>query len=250
MVFAFKGLPLKKVAFGLGFSAGIMVYMSFFELLPESLAAMKNEYAVFGCFAAGLLVAYLLDVSTHYFLDRGGDHDDNIALISKESSNIDCDLIQNRKLMATGAFIALAIALHNFPEGIVTFTSALLHPYIGVAMGLAVAIHNIPEGFCVALPIYCSTGSRFKGMLYAFVAGIAEPLGAVLAFLLLMNFAGGAVMGVMLAVVSGIMFYVAIDELLPAAKRLGHGHLSIFGTILGMLFMLLVIWLLNAAMRG
>ncbi|MFA5020671.1 MAG: ZIP family metal transporter [Patescibacteria group bacterium] len=247
-VFAFKGLPLKRVALGLGFSAGIMVYLSFFELLPESIAILDNKYIVIFYFVIGAFVAYLLDILTHYFLDRDSKHDDNIILISKQSNKkISCSQIGDKKLMAAGVFVALAIGLHNLPEGVVTFTSALLNPYLGLTMALAIAIHNIPEGFCVALPIYCSTKSRWQGIFYAFIAGIAEPIGALLAWLLLMNYSSPPLMGGLLAGVSGIMFYVAIDELIPAAKKLGHGHLSILGVILGVIFMFAVISLMNLA---
>jgi zinc transporter, ZIP family len=246
-VFAFKGLPLKRVALGLGFSAGIMIYLSFFELLPESTIILKDKYFVILYFAVGAFIAYLLDAITHYFLDRGGKHDDHISLIAKESSNgkIKCDLINNKKLMATGAFVAIAIGLHNLPEGVITFTSTLLNPYLGLTMALAIAIHNIPEGFCVALPIYCSTKSRWRGILYAFIAGIAEPIGALLAWLFLINISSPQLMGGLLAIVAGIMFYVAIDELIPAARRLGHEHLSILGTIIGVVFMFSIIFLLE-----
>ncbi|MFA5124628.1 MAG: ZIP family metal transporter [Patescibacteria group bacterium] len=245
-VFAFKGLPLKRVALGLGFSAGIMVYLSFFELLPESLNILHDKQIVIFYFALGALIAYFLDMLTHYFLDRGSKHDDNICLIEKKSNNsIKCDKIGNKKLMATGVFVAIAIGLHNLPEGVITFTSAVYNPYLGLIMALAIAIHNIPEGFCVALPIYCSTGSRWRGIFYSFIAGIAEPIGAILALLLFINFPNPLLMGSLLAAVAGIMFYVAIDELIPAAKRLGHGHLSILGTILGLGFMFLVIYLMN-----
>lgn len=248
LVFAFKGLPLKRVALGLGFSAGIMIYLSFFELLPESVVILRDKYFVALYFVIGALIAYLLDMATHYFLDRNGKHDDNISLISKQSNiKISCSQIGDKRLMATGVIVALAIGLHNLPEGVVTFTSALLNPYLGLTMALAIAIHNIPEGFCVALPIYCSTKSRQQGIFYAFIAGIAEPIGALLAWLLLMNYSSPQLMGGLLAVVAGIMFYVAIDELIPAAKRLGHEHLSILGVILGLIFMFAVIYLMNLA---
>lgn len=246
-IFAFKGLPLKRVALGLGFSAGIMIYLSFFELLPESAVILKDKYFVVFYFAVGALIAYILDAVTHYFLDLNGKHDDNISLIAKESlsKEVKCDLLDNKKLMATGTFVALAVGLHNLPEGVITFTSVLLNPYLGIMMAVAIAIHNIPEGFCVALPIYCSTKSRFRAMFYAFIAGIAEPIGALIAWIFLMNFSSPELMGGLLAVVAGIMFYVAIDELMPAAKRLGHEHLSIFGTILGIISMFVIIFLLS-----
>lgn len=247
-VFAFKGLPLRRIALGLGFSAGIMIYLSFFELLPESASILNDKYSVILFFVAGSLTAYLLDLATHFFLDRDGKHDDNISLIANKSGNIiKCSLTGNKKMMTTGIVVAIAIGLHNLPEGVITFTSAILNPYLGLTMALAIAIHNIPEGFCVALPIYCSTKSRWRGLLYAFIAGIAEPIGALAAWIFLMNFSYPLIMGGLLAIVAGIMFYVAIDELIPAAKRLGHEHLSILGTIIGLVFMFLVIFLLNLA---
>jgi ZIP family zinc transporter len=136
-----------------------------------------------------------------------------------------------------GALTALAIAIHNFPEGIATFIAAIKDPNLGIAITVAVAIHNIPEGVSVSIPVYYATGDKKKAFKLSFISGLAEPLGALVGFLILMPFLNDVIFGVVFATVAGIMVYIALDELLPAAREFGQAHLSIYGLIAGMMVM-------------
>ena len=143
------------------------------------------------------------------------------------------------KLKRMGIFAAIAIAIHNFPEGLATFTAAMSDPSLGIAIAVAVAIHNIPEGIAVSIPLYYATGSKKKAFLYSFLSGISEPIGALVGFLLLMPFFTPVVFGVLFAGVGGIMVFISFDQLLPAAEEYGEHHHSIYGLISGMVVMAL-----------
>ena len=140
-------------------------------------------------------------------------------------------------LSRIGLFTAIAIALHNFPEGFATFISAMDNMTTGIAIAMAIAIHNIPEGLAVALPVYHATGNRKKAFLYALYSGLAEPIGAVIGFLLLAPIMGELTLGITFGIVAGIMVYISFDELLPAARVYGNDHTTIFGLVMGMLIM-------------
>ncbi|PLX87574.1 MAG: zinc transporter ZupT, partial [Desulfuromonas sp.] len=133
-----------------------------------------------------------------------------------------------------GVFTALAIGIHNFPEGLATFTAALTDPSLGIAIAAAIAIHNIPEGIAVSVPIYFATGSRKKAFKLSFLSGLSEPVGAIVGYLILMPFLSPTVFGILFAGVAGIMVFISLDELLPAAEEYGEHHLSIYGMIAGM----------------
>ncbi|MGN0027844.1 MAG: zinc transporter ZupT, partial [Clostridium sp.] len=137
----------------------------------------------------------------------------------------------------TGLFTALAIAIHNFPEGLATFVSALSDMKIAIPIAVAIAIHNIPEGISVSVPIYYATGDKKKAFMYSFLSGMAEPIGAIVGYFLLRNFFNDLSFGIIFAMVAGIMVFISLDELLPAAKEYGEHHLSIYGLILGMIVM-------------
>jgi len=145
--------------------------------------------------------------------------------------------VKPEKLMRMGIFTALAIAIHNFPEGMATFVSALQEPGIAIPIVAAIAIHNIPEGIAVSVPIYQATGSRKKAFRYSFLSGLAEPFGALIGWLILMPIMNDVVSGVIFAAVAGIMVFISFDELLPSAREYGEHHLSIYGLISGMVVM-------------
>ena len=136
--------------------------------------------------------------------------------------------------MRLGLFTALAIALHNFPEGLATFISALQEPALAVPIVAAIAIHNIPEGIAVSVPIYHATGSKIKAFRYSFLSGLAEPVGALVGWSVLMPIMNDIVFGVIFAAVAGIMVFISFDELLPAAREYGEHHLSVYGLVSGM----------------
>jgi ZIP family zinc transporter len=146
---------------------------------------------------------------------------------------------KNDKLMRMGLFTALAIAIHNFPEGLATFTAALSDPELGIAIAVAIAIHNIPEGIAVSVPIYYATGNKKKAFNYSFLSGISEPIGALIGYMILMPFMTPAVFGILFSAVAGIMVFISLDELLPSAREYGEHHLSIYGLIAGMAIMAL-----------
>jgi ZIP family zinc transporter len=229
----------KFLSWGLGFSAGVMLYLSFFELLKEggkefakSGEGTTSSVALF--FMVGLIFAGIIDFFTHRYVGAC----ENGCFSDKKSS---CDGTEKKLLLKAGIFTAAAIALHNFPEGIITFITASYDLQLGTAIAVAIAIHNIPEGFCVALPTYFATGSRKKALWYTAVASIAEPIGAVFAFFFLSQATTPFLMGAMLSSVAGIMSYVAIDELLPTASRNGGWHDALLSLVLGMFLMFVIL---------
>ncbi len=139
--------------------------------------------------------------------------------------------------MKTGLLTALAITIHNFPEGLASFTSAVKDPSLGIAICIAIAIHNIPEGIAVSIPVFCATGNRRKAIGLSFLSGLSEPFGALIAYLILLPFFNDAVFGILFAAVAGIMVFISLDELLPTAREYGEHHLSIFGLVGGMMLM-------------
>jgi ZIP family zinc transporter len=139
--------------------------------------------------------------------------------------------------MRIGVLTALALAIHNFPEGIATFVTALDDPELGMTIAVAIAIHNVPEGIAVSMPIYFATGDRKKAFMYSFLSGVVEPLGAIIGYFILMPYLNDTLMGMLLAGVAGIMVFISLDQLLPAAEEYGEHHLSIYGVVLGMIVM-------------
>lgn len=225
---------------GLGLSAGVMIYVSFVEILPkaaESLAGHGADWAHLisvSCFFVGVALSAAID----WLVPR--DVNPHELREVEELAEIDVDhdhVIKARALKRTGVFTALALAIHNFPEGFATFTVALVDPALAAPIVAAVAIHNIPEGVAVSLPIYHATGSRWKGFNYAFASGLAEPVGALAGYLLLSAYLTDTTLGVIFAIVAGIMVYVSLDELLPAAREYGRGHSVIAGLVGGMAVM-------------
>jgi len=222
------------LSFSLGFSAGVMIYVSFVELLPRAVSAVGQITSVIAFFIGILLIA-VIDMmipearNPHHF---------------KEMPDVPT-LKVDKALLRTGLFTALAIAIHNFPEGLTTFGTTLSDERLGIVIALAIAIHNIPEGISVSVPLFYATGDRKKAFRYSFLAGLAEPIGAVIGFVILLPFLSPALLSSLLAFVAGIMVYISIDELLPMAHRYGHSHTVILGFILGMALMaasLFILW--------
>ena len=235
IAFFAKKTNAKFLSLALGLSAGVMIYISFMELLFNS--RQGNLIAALAFFG-GIFLAGLID---RFIPEAENPH----GLHSVEEIGGVPNPDHTHRLKRMGMVTALAIAVHNFPEGIATFVSALDSAKVGVAVAAAVAIHNIPEGIAVSVPIYFSTGSRKKAFWYSFVSGLAEPVGALFAYLLLMPFLTPIVMECTFAVVAGIMVYISLDELLPAAHQYGHSHLAIYGLVAGMAVMALSLILLG-----
>ncbi len=222
------------LSYSLGFSAGVMIYISFTELLSEAhhviSKSFDNESAswlTFLFFIAGFFLTALID---KILPSRENPHE----VKSIEQMDIDCPKRSN-KLLRTGIFMAIALAIHNFPEGIATFIAGVSDIKIGVSIAIAIAIHNIPEGIAVSVPVYYATGSRRKAFTWAALSGFAEPLGAGAGFLILSFFNNPIVLGYVFAIVAGIMIYISFDELLPAAHKYGKHHTAIYGLISGMI---------------
>lgn len=232
IAFIVKKDNLKALSVGLGFSAGVMIFLSFTDILPEAgkLLAVnfpnKYEWLVYGGFIIGLVVAILID----YFIP---DHID-----TDEVLNPDAPCKHQHRIKRAGLFTAVAICVHNFPEGMATFLTTTQNITLGISVGLAIAIHNIPEGIAVALPIYHVTGKKRYAMLYAALSGITEPIGAIVGLFLFSLFLPKIMIGMLMAAVAGIMIYLAFDTLLPLAREYGNWHLSMVGIVSGML----VIW--------
>lgn len=238
LAFFSKSDNTKLLSIGLGFSAGVMIYISFAEILVKSKASFALYFSDAGaealmllCFFGGLGVAFLID---RLIPEDVNPHE---LKSDKELAGLKSDEEGTRRRTAlhrTGIFTALAITIHNFPEGFATFVSALDSLTLGIGIAVAVAIHNIPEGMALSLPIYHATGERKKAFLYAFVSGLAEPLGAALGFFLLMPLMGNLTLGITFGVVAGIMVYISLDELLPSARVYGNSHTTIGGIVAGM----------------
>ena len=227
----------KFLSLALGFSAGVMIYVSMVEIFVKAKDALvgamgegPGNWATVGGFFGGMLLIALIDKCIP---KQGNPHE----LKKVEEMNNPSKMAADAELLKMGKFTALAIAIHNFPEGIATFTSAIQDPALGIAIAIAVAIHNIPEGIAVSVPIYFATGSKKKAFKLSFLSGLSEPVGAVLAFFILMPFINDIMFGIIFAGVAGIMVFISLDELLPAAKKYDEAHTSIYGLIAGMAVM-------------
>lgn len=230
----------RVLTLALSFSAGVMLYVSFVEIFPkarDSLTAALGPglgyAATVAAFFAGMGAIALVD----QLLPR---HDSPLgsALQAGQGGRAALEHTDRAALMRTGLFSALAIGIHNFPEGLATFIGALSSPRLGIGIAIAIAIHNIPEGLAISAPVYYATGSRQKAFWVSFASGLAEPIGAVVGFFFLRSILTEVVMGLVFASVAGLMVYICLDELLPAAQRTGaHHHLMIAGVTAGMVVM-------------
>ncbi|MGT2673912.1 zinc transporter ZupT [Streptococcus rupicaprae] len=235
IAFVAKSTNTKFLSISLGFSAGVMIYVSFVELFQESLHLLTRKMGEsLGHWLTAL--AFFGGIGLIALIDRAIPTSKNpheVRLVEADSR----DKKAKGELMRMGLITALALALHNFPEGLATFVSALQSPRVAIPIVFAIAIHNIPEGIAVAVPIYQATGSRKKAFAYSFFSGLAEPIGALVGWFLLMPFMNDVVYGLIFAAVAGIMVFISLDELLPAAEKYGEHHLAIYGLIAGMAVM-------------
>ncbi|EOH3436013.1 zinc transporter ZupT, partial [Campylobacter jejuni] len=254
---------LRVLSLGLGFSAGVMIYISFMEILPTALKDFKNHYDShwaellgLACFFGGILISLLIDKLIPEDVNPHEPKEDlselKICPLPQKGQNPPkfhpgekLHQINTKALKRTGIFTALAIAIHNFPEGFATFISSLDNLTLGIAIAIAVAIHNIPEGLAVSLPIYHATGDKKKAFIYSALSGLAEPLGAFVGALILLPFIGDLTLAISFAVIAGIMVFISLDELLPAAKTYDKAHDSLYGLIAGMAIMALSLNLLG-----
>ncbi len=232
ITFFVKRNNLKVLSIGLGFSAGVMIYVSLCELMSQSTDMLKAYYSLipakaitFCGFSLGIFIAVLID----YFIP---DHieSDFLTNVSKKRE-------QRHKIRRAGLITALAVTLHNFPEGVATFLVSTQDIMLGIPVAIAIAIHNIPEGIAIALPIFHATGKKRLAILYSFLSGISEPVGGLIGVLLLKTVMPDQAVGIMTAAVAGIMVYLSFDTLLPLAREYGENHHVIIGIVSGMLIM-------------
>ncbi|MDE6569671.1 MAG: zinc transporter ZupT [Alistipes sp.] len=242
VAFFAKHTNRRLLSFSLGLSGGVMVYVSFVELFPQAETALSEAW----CGSAGrwlTVAAFFGGMLLIGIIDR---------LVPSVENPHEAHLVEelehrprNPKLMRMGLMTTLAIAIHNFPEGIATFAAAVDNRALGVAIAVAIAIHNIPEGIAVSVPVFYATGDRRKAFVYSLLSGLAEPVGALLAWCVLMPFMTPTLMGCILAGVAGIMVFISIDELLPAAREYGEAHTAIYGVVSGMALMAVSLLLLK-----
>lgn len=249
-----------------GFSAGVMLYVSFVEIFFKGADALVVAYGEtwghwvnVASFFGGIAVMGIIDslipaaenphethteaVSAPLHPGSGNPNAGTVAAEPHQHAFRRADATHG-ELLRMGLFTALAIGIHNFPEGLATFLAALQDPSLGVAIAIAIALHNIPEGVSVSVPIYYATGNRRKAFLYSLLSGLSEPVGAILAYVALRLVLGGTggvippqIMGILFGGVAGVMVYISLDELLPTSRAYGKGHDSLYGLVAGMLVM-------------
>ncbi|MEX1377846.1 MAG: zinc transporter ZupT [Eubacteriales bacterium] len=241
IAFFAKRTNTKFLSVALGFSAGVMIYVSMIEIfvkakdsLVSAIGEVSGNWITVASFFGGILLIALIDK-----LVPSLENPHEARSIEDMQDATDKTVADTKKLMNTGLYVALAIAIHNFPEGIATFAAAINDPTLGIAIAAAIAIHNIPEGIAVSVPIYFATGNKKKAFWYSFLSGVSEPVGAVLAYMILMPFLNDVIFGILFASVAGIMVFIALDELLPASRAYGESHLSLYGLLSGMAIMAL-----------
>lgn len=230
----------KFLSFALGLSAGVMIYVSFIEIFPKAFESLRDVFSEDIAYFYTTL-AFFAGIGLIAFIDYIIPNEQNPHELHDQDSS---ESSKKKKLMRLGIFTAIAIGIHNFPEGLATFIATVAEPELGISIAIAIAIHNIPEGIAVAIPIYHATQSKRKAVIWTFLSGLAEPVGAVIGFFLLSSVFNETTFGFLFAGVAGIMVYISLDELLPAAEKYGKHHLSIIGLVAGMMIMALSLILL------
>lgn len=226
-VLFFREPSPRLLSFGLAFAGGAMVYVSLTEILNKSIQAFSQAYSAKVGFALGTL-SFLLGVVLVILLDR---------LIAHPHAALDRTGVQqqsHKKLYRTGLLTLFAITAHNFPEGLATFFATLEGADLGVPLAVAIAIHNIPEGIAIAVPVYMATQNKMLALGASFISGLAEPLGALIGYTLLAPLMSPVLYGCIFGLIGGVMVFLALDELLPAAKRYAIGHETVYGLVTGM----------------
>jgi zinc transporter, ZIP family len=236
LAFFTKKTNTNFLSVSLGFSAGVMIYISFVELFSHAQKIFSNSLGEIGTWIC--VVSFFLGFGIIALIDKLIPSYENPHEMHEVEELKNKERAQNfRKLYRVGILMAMAISIHNFPEGLVTFLGTLTSLKLGLAIAIAIAIHNIPEGIAVSVPIFYATGSKKKAFIWSFLSGLAEPIGGILGFLILRPFINDTLIGVMFALIAGIMVFISFDTLLPAAEKYGKHHLSILGLVSGMIVM-------------
>ncbi len=253
IAFFSKTSNYRFLSWATGFSAGVMLYVSFVEIMPKALEVTAGVYTGNGpawlttvAFFGGILLIFGIDqLVPHADNPHEARTKQDLAEVTIHTHGPGAQTLPDRKsLERTGIFTALAVGIHNFPEGLVTFLAALQDPTLGVAIAVAIALHNIPEGISVSVPIYYATENRRRAFWWSLLSGLAEPAGALVGYLLLRPFLTPGLMGVLFSGVAGIMVYISLDELLPTSRAYGKGHDSLYGLLGGMVIMAISLLLL------
>ena len=229
LVVASKGPNARLLAFGLAFACGAMVYVSLGEILTKSITAFSAQFGDRLGFTWGTL-SFLAGVLLIVTIDR---------LVPNPHERLEVDDPYFREhnrdyVKRVGLLTAIAITAHNFPEGLATFFATLENPGVGLPLAFAIAIHNIPEGIAIAVPVYFATNNKTYAFVACLLSGLAEPVGAIVGYVLLRPFLSDAVFGAVFGLIAGVMVFLALDELLPAAKRYAKGHETVYGLVTGM----------------
>ncbi len=231
-----KRTNTKFLSISLGFSAGVMIYVSFVELFFEARKILIDNLGKNGAWICAIM--FFVGFGIFVVIDKLVPSYENPHEMHKiEELKDKKEAEKFKKLYRVGVLMAIAIGIHNFPEGTVTFLSAMMNVKLGIAIAFAVAIHNIPEGIAVSIPIFYATGSRKKAFIYSFLSGLAEPVGGIFGFLILKPFISEVVIGIVFALIAGIMVFISFDSLLPSAEKYGRHHLAILGLVIGMIVM-------------
>lgn len=241
-----KVIDRTVLSISLAVAAGAMIFLSFMEMMPKGVKAMAVTYdikistlVVFGAFFLGIVLVLMIDRLLPKSL--------NPSETGSEEESTDEEKKTNRRLLRSGAFVALVLALHNFPEGASTFAASYQNIQGGIVLAVAIALHNIPEGIAVAAPIYAATKDRKKALFWSTVSGLTEPLGALVMALLMTTFLPASLLGGIFGLVAGMMVAIALDELLPASWRYQTDkHQTIYGLLGGMLLVAVSVVLLSA----
>ena len=241
-----KKTNTKFLSLALGFSAGVMLFVSFVDIYPKAYDMLLNKVSDT---SAGWLtmIGFFIGVILIWIIDMcipSNKNPHEVHEVEEMENKNSVKPLKNKKLLRMGMFTALAIGIHNFPEGLATFMATLADPSLGIPIAVAIALHNIPEGLAVSVPIYYATGSKKKAFTYSFLSGLSEPVGAIIGYLLLRPFLNDIVMGMVFASVAGVMIFITLDELLPAAKKYGKTHTAMIGLIFGMIVMAISLQLL------
>jgi ZIP family zinc transporter len=277
IAFTAKRTNYRFLSVATGFSAGVMLYVSFVEIFIKGGESVAQRYGNYwghwintASFFGGMLLIGVIDnlipaaenphethteaetMQLHNPRSLLSDFHNAAAGESERGEGLHSQSTSHHKLMRMGVFTAIAIGIHNFPEGVATFLAALQDPHLGLAIAVAIALHNIPEGISVSVPIFYATGSRKRAFVYSVLSGLAEPVAAGIGYLAIRLFLGGntgmiprEVMGILFGGVAGIMVYISLDELLPTSRAYGKGHDSILGLVAGMLVMALSLLLMK-----
>jgi ZIP family zinc transporter len=239
LAFFAKRTNTRFLSGALGFSAGVMIYVSMIEIfikardsLSAAVGLRRGYWYTVIAFFAGMLVIGIIDKFVPSFENP---HEPRRI----EEMESEAEIKKKNELLRMGVFSALAIAIHNFPEGLATFTGALQDPALGLSIAVAIAIHNVPEGIAVSVPLYYATGSKRQAFLLSFLSGLSEPIGALVGYFLFMSLFNDVMFGMIFASVAGIMVFISFDELLPTAEKYGEHHIAVYGVIAGMVVMAL-----------